>query len=82
LTLVESDNTGYNLVLASKEENESKEWPAKRVYFEQKIVDDETQQWKFNEKTGAIHSIAYPKYTLAAYQGWLWSANVKATTDV
>lgn len=76
--MVESDNTAYTLVLATMENNESEEWPGKRAYFEQKIVDDETQQWKYNEKTGSITSVAFPKYTLAAYQGWLWLVNVKA----
>ena len=78
LHLVEGDNTAYDLVLATMDTDESKEWPGQRAYFEQKVVDDETQQWKYNEKTGAVHNIAYPKYSLAAYQGWLWSVNVKA----
>lgn len=78
LHLVESDNTGYDLVLATMDDDESKKWPAKRVFFEQKVVDDETQQWKYNEKKGTITNVAYPKYSLASYQGWLWLANVKS----
>lgn len=31
LHLVESDNTGYDLVLAVRDEDESGEWPAKRA---------------------------------------------------
>jgi len=78
LHLLESDNTGFDLVLSSMDDDESKEWPAKRVFFEQKVVDDETMQWKYNEKKGTISNVAHPKYTLASYQGWLWLANVKS----
>ena len=42
LKLVESDNTAYSLVLATMEADESKEWPGKRAYFEEQVVDDET----------------------------------------
>lgn len=78
LHLVESDNTGFDLVLSAEDDDESKKWPAKRTIFEQKVVDEENQQWKYNEKKGTISNIAFPKYTLASYQGWLWLANVKS----
>merc|ERR1711865_257630 len=42
LKLVESDNTAYSLVLATMEDDESKEWPGKRAYFEEQVMDDET----------------------------------------
>jgi len=81
LHLVESDNTGFDLVLATQPDDESGEWPAKRVYFEEKVVDDKTQQWKYNEKKGTISSLQFPKYTLASYQGWLWLANTKSKSN-
>lgn len=81
LHLVESDNTGFNLVMATQEDDESAEWPAKRVWFEDKVVDDTTQQWKYNAKKGTISNMAFPKYTLASYQGWLWLANTKSKSS-
>ena len=41
LHAVESDNTALDLVLSAEEKDESKKWPAKRVFYEQKVVDDE-----------------------------------------
>ena len=41
LHLVESDNTGFDLVLSTVDDDESKKWPAKRVNFEQKVTDEE-----------------------------------------
>ena len=39
--LVESDNTGYDLVLSSQPEDVSKDFPGKWGMIEQKVVDDE-----------------------------------------
>lgn len=41
LHLVEGDNTGFDLVLSTQDNNESGKWPAKRVIFEDKVRDNE-----------------------------------------
>jgi len=32
----------------------------------------------YDEKKGAITSVAYPKYSLSSYQGWLYLSNIKS----
>jgi hypothetical protein len=41
LHLVQSDNTGLNLVLSAQDELASDKWPGKWAIFEEKVVDDE-----------------------------------------
>ena len=45
--------------------------------FEEKVVDDESQQWFWSEKNGTLYNQANPDYTLDVYEGWLYVANVK-----
>jgi len=56
LHLGESDNTGFDLVLSTQEDDQATEWPAKWGLIEQYVKDDESQQWYFNEEDGSIYN--------------------------
>jgi len=32
----------------------------------------------YDEKKGTVTSVAYPKYSLSTYQGWLYLSNIKS----
>lgn len=78
LQLVESENTGMDLVLSSQQEDASEEWPGKWAMFEEKVVDDEAQQWFYDAAKGTLHNAANPDYTLDMHEGWLYLANLKS----
>ena len=44
---------------------------------EQKVVDDESQQWYYNEKTGGIHNGEDPDYFLDFDFGWAMIADLR-----
>lgn len=56
LHLVESDNTGFDLVLSTQADDQSTEWPAKWGLIENYVKDDEGQQWIYNEEDGSIYN--------------------------
>ena len=76
LHLEESVNTALDLVLSTQEDNGSKEWPAKWGMFEEKVVDDESQQWFYNETAQTLTNAASPNHTLDVYEGWLYLADI------
>lgn len=78
LQLIESENTGMDLVLSSQAQDASEQWPGKWAMFEEKVVDDEAQQWFYNAEKGTLHNAANPDYTLDIHEGWLYLANVNS----
>ena len=74
----EADHTGYDLVLSAQEEDWGSWWPAKYALLEHKVVDEKSQQWFWNEKTGTLHNAAHPKYTLDVDKGWLMIADTQS----
>ena len=80
LHLEEANHTAYELVLSCQDKNWGSWWPAKYCMLEHKVVDDESQQWFWNEKTGALHNSANPKYTLDVDNGWLMIAETKSNS--
>ena len=81
LHLEEGEHTAYDLVLSTEAEDFSDWWPAKYVMLEQKVVDDEAQQWYYNEKDGTLHNAANPKYFLENDLGWVMVAKANAGGD-
>lgn len=75
LHLVESENTGLDLVLSTQDQDWESWWPAKWAILEQWVKDDKAQQWYFDEAKGTLHNAANPSYTLDESQGWLMVAN-------
>ena len=67
---VASDHTSLDLVLSTEAEQFADYWPAKYAMVEQKVVDEESQQWYYNEKTGGIHNGADPSFFLDFDYGW------------
>ena len=76
LHLMESDNTGYDLVLSSQANDVSKDFPGKWTMLEQKVVDDENQQWFYNAVEGSLTNKANPDYRLDDWDGYLYLANL------
>ena len=84
LHLFESDNTGYDLVLSSQDadyESDGKTWPGKFAMLEDKVVDDEAQQWYWNEGDGSLRNGANPDYRLDVVTGWLYLANISKAKE-
>jgi len=83
LHLEEAAHTNYNLVLSCQDDDWGSWWPAKYCMLEHRVDDDKSQQWFWNEQTGAMHNAAYPQYTLDADKGWLMIADTKTkATDL
>ena len=70
LHLIASEHTSLDLVLSTQTDKYADFWPAKYAIVEHKVVDEESQQWYYNEKTGAIHNGADPTYFLDNDYGW------------
>ena len=49
LHLVASDHTAFDLVLSTESDDYANFWPAKYATIEQKVVDEPSQMWYFNE---------------------------------
>lgn len=84
LHLFESDNTAYDLVLSSQDddyEQDGKTWPGKFALLEEKVVDDPAQQWFWNEEDGSLRNAANPDYRLDMVTGWLYLANLKKSKE-
>lgn len=81
LHLEASDDTAFDLVLSTESDNYSSSWPAKYGIVEQKVVDEPSQMWYYNEKTGGIHNAADPDYFLDNDYGWAMVANLKAASE-
>lgn len=64
LHLVESDNTAYDLVLSTQSQDWNKKWPGKFCIFEDKVVDDPSQMWFYDESKGTLRNQANPGYYL------------------
>lgn len=76
LHLIESDNTALDLVLSSQANDVSKDFPGKWAMLEDKVIDDENQQWFYNAVEGSLTNKANPDYRLDDWDGYLYLANL------
>jgi hypothetical protein len=63
-------------VLSHEEDQVKDDWPAKYCMIEPMVIDDEAQQWMWDEKTGAIKNIASGHYLDYDY-GWALVADLQ-----
>ena len=78
LQLKSSQNSPLDLVLSTQAQDASDDFPGKWAMFEEKVVDDEAQQWFYDDVSGTIHNAANPDYSLDIHEGWLYVANLKS----
>jgi len=79
---VASDHTSLDLVLSTNADKYADHWPAKYAMVEQKVVDDESMQWYYNEKTGGIHNGADKSFYLDFDYGWAMIADLTKNPKV
>ena len=53
----------------------TKNWPATYAIVEHKVVDEESQQWYWDEKNGSIRNGADPTFFLDNDFGWAMTAD-------
>ena len=56
LHLESAQDTSLDLVLSTEADKFADYWPAKYLMVEQKVPEDPSQQWFFNETSNAIHN--------------------------
>jgi len=75
LHLLASEHTSLDLVLSTESDIYADFWPAKYAIVEHKVVDEASQMWYYDEKTGSIHNQADPTFFLDNDFGWAMTAN-------
>jgi hypothetical protein len=71
-----TEHTAFDFVLSTEAENYADWWAAKYAIIEHKVVDDESQQWYYDETTKSIHNAADPTYFLDHDMGWAMIAKI------
>jgi len=49
--------------------------------IEEKVLEDPSQQWYWNEKDGSLRNAANPDYRLDMITGWLYLANLSKASQ-